>query len=333
MAEMSGGLSRFWVTRADYDFGKTGKRLGKGAFGRVVEATDRKTGKLVAVKFLKQRFEEQSQERSFIRELEILASNSHPATLRLLGFGIDPDGTPMVVTDVMTHGTLDKVLKEEARGAHNTEWNATRQSICVFGICAGMAHLHAQGIVHRDLKLENVFLNEQWEPVVADFGLSRALQEGIHRTMEIGTPLHMAPELYGDNEYSFPVDVYAFAVLLYSFFTEPTRLDDKKGALRHAEQLLQRVNAGARFVKPAGIPDTHWDLISAAWRHDPKQRPTFQELVNDFHLNHRYVFPGADLTQVLEYENRLLEYEAPPVIEKKNANPPSGRKKASFQWD
>jgi serine/threonine protein kinase len=308
---MSLVLSRLWITRSNYDFGPSERELGIGTYGRVVEATDRNTGKRVAVKFLFKKINDQSQERSFLRELEILASNSHPATLRLLGFGIDQRGLPMVVTDLMPNGTLENVLRNEHRGRDNPEWNATRKSICVFGICAAMAHLHAQGIVHRDLKPGNVFLNENWEPVVADFGLSRRFEPGLEQTLDVGTPRHMAPEVYnGDSEYGFPVDVYSFAVLLYSFFAEATELNDGQGPAKSGTDLVRRAAAGARFVKPRVMLEAYWTLIEVAWCQEPDQRPPFQAIVKDFHDHHDYIFPGADFEQVVEYENRILTSSA-----------------------
>jgi hypothetical protein len=66
-----------------------------------------------------------------------------------------------------------------------------------------------------------------------------------------------------------------------------------------------------------------------AWQQTPDGRPTFQEMVDDFHANHAYVFPGADLEQVIEYENRILTPEATPPVAKKILSPT----KAAFTWD
>jgi serine/threonine protein kinase len=316
------GLGRLWTTVDNYDFGSPEKVLGSGTYGRVVEAIDLKTGKKVAVKFLEGAIETPTEEKSFIRELEILASNSHPATLQLLGFGLQADGSPMVVTDLMPNGTLDNVLKAERRGAPRPEWDATRKSICVFGICAGMAHLHSQKIMHRDLKPGNVLLNDRWEPMIADFGLSRKFELGLKLTVSQGTPLHMAPELWeGKDEYDLSVDVYAFAVLLYSFFAEPTQLDDGPGPIRTKSHLKRRVMRGARLVKPPNIPEAYWELIRVAWDKEPKRRPTFRDIVNNFRMYRGYIFPDADHAQVIEYEERIQAASAPPAIEINPAKP------------
>jgi serine/threonine protein kinase len=262
------------------------------------------------------RLDKLDNEKSFIHELEILASNSHPATLRLLGFGFDGDGLPMLVMDLMPNGSLENVFKAERRRRPPPEWDATRKSIAVFGICAAMAHLHSHNIIHRDLKPANVLLNDRWEPVVADFGLSRTFTPGLKLTVSPGTPLYMAPELCEDNDhYDQSVDVYAFAVLLYSFFAEPDEPDDGQGPFGSIVTTMHRVMQDTRFVKPPDIPEAYWALIQNAWDKAADKRPTFQEMVNDFHTNHDYIFPGADRAQVLEYENRILAANPPLEIE------------------
>jgi serine/threonine protein kinase len=298
------GLSAFWATRARFDLGDPEKELGSGAFGRVVEAVDTTTKRKVAVKFLFEPVEELEKQRALTRELSILASNTHPATLRLIGFSFSPE--PMIVTEIMAHGTLGGALSRPPPG-----FGPTELSVCVFGIAAGMAHLHRFGIIHRDLKPDNVFLNDAFEPVIADFGISRHSARGVLQTMAVGTPLFMAPELYTDEDnYGKPVDVFAFAMLLYMLFGEPRVLDDLKTPFKSRQDLGRRVVRGARFVRPPRIPDAHWALVTQAWHVDQNTRPTFQEMVDNFRQFHHYVLPGADLARVQAYEKKILDFEA-----------------------
>jgi serine/threonine protein kinase len=303
---MTTSLSRFWVTKNNYDFGPKEEVIGRGGFGLVVKARDKKTGEFVAVKFLTKPLATHDDQRYFARELEILANNSHPTTLRLLGFGFAPDSRPMVVTEVMSHGTLADALKKECEGRPIPGWDATRKSIILFGIPAGMAHLHSHQIIHRDLKPDNVFLNDRLEPVIADFGISRQAVPGVQKTVMIGTPQFMAPDLVGDDDYGCAADLYSFAVLLYSFFAKPMTLDDKKDQWKGWPNLWMRISAGARFVRPPNVPDLQWELIERAWATDPSARPTFLEMIDDFHRSHAYLFPGSDVAQVVEYENRIM---------------------------
>jgi serine/threonine protein kinase len=131
--------------------------------------------------------------------------------------------------------------------------------------------------------------------------------------MVLGTPLFMAPELFSDDEmYDFSVDVYAFAITLYSIFAEPKELDDGTTGPRSPQVLFRKVVNGARFVRKGEIPDSLWEVIHLCWAKDPKVRPTFQSLLDSFRGCRRYVLDGADRESVLEYETRVYGQFGPP---------------------
>jgi hypothetical protein len=102
-----------------------------------------------------------------------------------------------------------------------------------------------------------------------------------------------------------PVD-FAFAVLLYSFFKDPTHLNGKLIREMNVIAIYRQMARGARFDKPPNVPETLWQLIERLWHAAPSKRPTFKELVLDFHEHHLYVLPEANLAEVIEYENRIL---------------------------
>ena len=107
---------------------------------------------------------------------------SHPLILPVVGVG-DWDGKPFIATSFMRNGDLRTFL-ERARTSHS-EPDSTCKSKCVFGIAAGMALLHSQGIIHRKLRPGTVFLNESFEPVI---GLDPSAWE----------------DLYAANQYTIP---------------------------------------------------------------------------------------------------------------------------------
>jgi serine/threonine protein kinase len=208
----------------------------------------------------------------------------------------------------MRNGTLSNALRREREKSPLPGWNATRKSICLFGIVATMAYIHDQHIIHRDLKPENVFLNDGFEPYLADFGISRHCMAGsLEKTAALGTPLYMSPELFSeDGMYGKEVDVYAFAITCYQFFAAPTTLDDNPRPFRDTAQLFRRVQKGARFVRLREIPDFHWSVIERCWKQAPTDRPTFLDLLEEFRSEHAYRFPGANEAELLEYEERIL---------------------------
>jgi serine/threonine protein kinase len=169
-----------------------------------------------------------------------------------------------------------------------------------------MAYLHSKQIIHRDLKPENVFLDDNWEPVIADFGLSKFWAGNVDGTAGLGSALFMAPEIADRTRYDLSVDVYSFAVLLYTMFLpSPTPKFADGTELRGPLQLLQRASTGMRFERLPTIPDYYWGLIERCWSHIRENRPPFAELVTEFRRAHEYVFEGADLAEVNRYEEFL----------------------------
>lgn len=90
-------------------------------------------------------------------------------------------------------------------------------------IAFGMSHIHSRGIIHRDLKLENVMLNYIFEVKLIDFGLvhvSELANMNESLTKGVGTLAYMSPEMQNEEEYDYKTDVYSFGVLLFVLFTK-----------------------------------------------------------------------------------------------------------------
>jgi serine/threonine protein kinase len=153
--------------------------------------------------------------------------------------------------------------------------------------------------------------------VIGDLGLAKelggALKDGEQPTMMIGTPLHMAPEHWDDSEVEVgqPVDVYAYAVLLYSMFVADPMimLNDKPGRVRSVENLMQRIGRGARFQRSPDINNSHWRLIESGWDKAPDRRPTFQAIVNVMTADvPKFLFPESNEAVVRQSIEAMVHY-------------------------
>jgi serine/threonine protein kinase len=207
---------------------------------------------------------------------------------------------------------LGKVLRGEARDTpRSVEWNDTKRSIVAIGVAIGMKFIHSCNVIHRDLKPENVLLDNRFWPRVADFGLSKIMSLGseqvthaVTMTMNLGTPLYMAPELFDGADYTTSIDVYAFAMFLYELCTQAKPFREKGEMKRFS--LAKYVTEGERPTIPDYVPENYRLLMQACWDHVPANRPTFHEIVDrmleqDARHEYKFLFEGADVNEYEEY--------------------------------
>lgn len=295
-----------------------GQCMGYGQYGSVYLAKDlRNGGNVVAYKELKElpiglTFDQQQM---IVSEIQILSQTKHPATLSLLGFVLPKNEKERIgiITPFMKNGSLQQALTNDAHEHPIDGWNATKKSINLFGIAAGMLHLHSRSppICHRDLKAANVLLNDNLEPCICDFGVSRIVAD-LMQTV-VGTPLYMAPEILdgSDINYTTSVDVYAYALVMYSFFVGAGRwyLDNNNPVPNgRYYTIYAHITAGKRYKKLDNIPDMIWDLIQQCWAQNPDNRPSFSDIIRALMDSpEAWVFPGTDIPELQRYMLRITD--------------------------
>ena len=188
--------------------------LGQGGMGVVYRARQLSTGREVALKFVLDARGNARRLERFRREGEVTASLNHPAILRVHGVGV-LEGIPYLEYELVPEA---RTLSEACRTL------APRERLALLRDAArGLGHAHARGVVHRDVKPDNVLVDPQGRVLVADFGLAAA--QGMERLTRtgalVGTPHYMAPELVsGQRERVAPgTDVWALGVLLFELVT------------------------------------------------------------------------------------------------------------------
>jgi serine/threonine protein kinase len=299
------------------DFHK-GNELGGGGYGHVYSAVHKRTSKFVAMKQLSER---QMDEGLFRKEVMIMNSFRHPGIIVVHGYinSVELDNESVlprcIIMEKHRNGNLGNAIFGERAGRVLANWNATCKAKCVFGIAAIMRYIHAKNIIHRDLKLENVLLSENLEPIICDFGIANLVSDWVAKTVGIGTVQYMAPELNQglDNEnyepYGCEVDVFAYGVLIYGFFSRNFILEGEKATLKDLA-FLNKVKQGKRFRQPPCevMPKFYWNLVTRCWSQKPIERPYFGEIVEELRKHRKeYAFwRGVDLEKVQEYENRIL---------------------------
>jgi hypothetical protein len=142
-------------------------------------------------------------------------------------------------------------------------------------LAAGMAYVHARGILHRDLKSPNLLLDvSRTHLKICDFGMAR-FQGGSNQSMtgELGTYRWMAPELLEHRRYDAAVDVYSFAVVLWEMATGRVPYEELSA-------VVAATAVATRQLRPAlgGVPSALAAVMRACWRGEPGARPAFRLL-------------------------------------------------------
>jgi serine/threonine protein kinase len=306
-------VGRFELNIGDYDMGKL---IGAGAWGDVFIAKEKKTGKQVVVKQMKNRKSELNQEKNFNREVLILATVNHPAVLHLIGYtkwSFLNGAAPRMVLPFMSGGSLDEMIALERTEKAPEKWTVTKKLISLLGIASGMMFLHESSIIHRDLKLENVLLDEKLEPRVCDFGFSKVVDmtRARQQSMICGTGRFMAPELHEERPFDFKVDVYAYAMVMFEVLTGIIPFENVTNEAKMGEQVMD----GIRPAFPETLPAPFQELISNYWHGNPDWRPEFNEVVLE--LGKEEVLEtveGLDLKEYLDYQKRVVPQDLMPSI-------------------
>lgn len=225
--------------------------IAKGGMSDVYRAYDLLTGKDVVLKVPdSMSIGDPAQYERFQRELEVMQTINHPAIQKGLGSG-RYNNTPYLVTELVE----GESMREYVRRA--TPVAPSEATLLIRKIADGLMHCHDQGIIHRDMKPENVLISPDGQPVILDFGLT--LTKGSHRvtyanfSSAAGTPDYMAPEQIEGQRGDQRTDIYAIGIMLFELLSGRTPFEgDNNLAVmaQHLQGAIPRLDKEIPSVSP-----------------------------------------------------------------------------------
>lgn len=246
-------------------------RVASGGMATVYVAFDKRLERDVALKVMHQHLASDASEADFVarfrREAKAAARLTHPGMVRVYDQGVDGH---------LSYLTMEYVPGQNLRQRLNTEGTfsvGTAFSITE-SVLDALAAAHREGLVHRDVKPENVLLDQDDQPKLTDFGLARAVTEVTSTAsgMLLGTVAYLAPEIVADGDADARADVYSSGILLYELVTgrQPYTAETALGvASRHVHEDMPAPSEVVPWL-PVEIDQ----LVAAMTARDPQLRPT-----------------------------------------------------------
>ena len=252
-----------------------GRLLGKGGFAKCYEFINQETQHSSAAKIIpKKSLVKSRAKQKLISEIKIHKSLHHPNIVAFEHYFEDSENVYLLI-EICLNQTLNELLKRRKK---LTELEVQCYAV---QIIKALKYLHTHRVIHRDLKLGNLFISDKMEIKVGDFGLATKLEfDGERKRTVCGTPNYIAPEiLEGKAGHSYEVDIWSLGVIMYTLIIGKPPFETN-----NVKETYKRIKSGNySFPEHAIISEPAKDLIQSILVLDPYKRPKLDEiLAHDF---------------------------------------------------
>jgi serine/threonine protein kinase/tetratricopeptide (TPR) repeat protein len=255
--------------------------LGEGGMGAVYKARDREVDREVALKVIRPELAGHPDVmRRFKQELILAREVTHKNVVRIFDLG-EAEGAKFISMEYIDGQDLRSVLRERGKLPSEEAVGIIEQ------ICQGLEAAHSEGVIHRDLKPQNIILDKHGRVAVMDFGIARSREfQGLTQTGDlVGTPEYMSPEQAKGEEIDSRSDLFSLGIIFYELLTGKSPYE----ATTTAASLLKRTQE--RAIPPAkldpAIPKFVNDIVVRCLEIDPRHRyASAREIVQDLEARH-----------------------------------------------
>lgn len=252
-----------------------GKFLGKGGFAKVHELTDLTTNKVYAGKIIpKSRLTKPHQKEKILREIDLHRKLLHKNVVQFHHFFEDKENV-YIILEYCSRKSLVHVLK------NRKVLTEPEVRYYMHQLAEGVQYIHSQGVIHRDLKLGNMFLSEDMEMKIGDFGLAtRVGIDGNNKITVCGTPNYIAPEVLNMKGHSFEADIWAMGCIMYAMLVGHPPFETST-----LNETYSRITSN-RYIIPSTLSEPAQNLIREMLQILPSDRLAINEILrHEFFCN------------------------------------------------
>lgn len=246
------------------------RKIGEGSFGECFLCCDKRTGQTIVIKEISMEDMQDTEVRNTERESAILLTMDHPNIVR----GIESfkeDGFLYIAMTYCEHGELTSLIKKHHKSQMHFEEPKVLRWIAQ--LASALWYIHSKGLIHRDLKSQNIFLDQDLNVHIGDFGIARTINPGSMASTFIGSPLYMSPELVQGTSYNSQSDMWSLGCMIFEILCLKTAFQAK-----NINTLIMKIVSGKVPELPGVYSSKLRDICLNLLSQVPEQRMTAAQL-------------------------------------------------------